>query len=604
MCGIAGLVTWWQGPTRNRIAVQAMTKTLEHRGPDSDGVWADNGAALGHARLSIVDLAGGAQPMVLDRSDGAGKLVLVFSGEIYNHNELRDRLRSLGHTFRTHSEAEVILHAHQEWKEHAAHELRGIFAYALWDTSTETLLLVRDRLGVKPLYYALLGGELIFGSEHKALLAHPSLPAEIDEDGLAELLAMVPMTTPGHGTLRNIHEVPPATILSYTRSGLSRSTYWALESRPHHDDRATTIRRIRQLLTDAVTEQSYAAVPVGALLSGGVDSSAVAALAASALGGEKLWTYDLRHAERARAASSFHHSDDHPKAKLAAGHIKSRHRTITVTTADLLAAHDETLAAMDLPSLTPINASLLLLFAGISRDRRVVLSGEGADELFGGYRWHNLDAGDYQPGRVPWHSTYEPLTALLNRDTIRAIQPGRYVAGRRRAAIEQSPILAHETGRVRRQREVDWLTIVFYLPFLLRRKDRLSMRAGVEARVPFLDHRLVEYAYNIPADMRPSRRTEKGILREAIADLLPAEVAWRPKNGYPASITAGYRDQLWQRLRDTLNTPSAPILRLVNPRTVTAMLDLHAGDLRNWTPLQHAAYLLELNSFLCKVWVR
>ncbi|WP_027345793.1 asparagine synthase (glutamine-hydrolyzing) [Hamadaea tsunoensis] len=602
MCGIAGLVTQWQGPTRNRIAVTAMIKTLEHRGPDAADVWADNGAALGHTRLAIVDLAGGTQPMTVDRGDGS--LVLSFSGEIYNHDELRRQLRAAGHTFRSRSDTEVILHAHQQWGAQAPTHLRGIFAYALWDTSTNTLLLVRDRLGVKPLYFALLGGELIFGSEHKALLAHPMLPAEIDDDGLTELLAMVPMTTPGHGILRQIHEVPPATIVRYNRQGLSRTVYWQLTSHRHEHSRATTISRVRELLAAAVDEQIKADVPVGSLLSGGVDSSAVAALAAQYLGGEQLWTYDLMHAEPARAASSFHNSDDHPAALLAAEHIKSEHRTITASTADLLAAHAATRQAMDLPSLTPINASLLHLFIGISRDRRVVLSGEGADELFGGYRWHDLDAGDHQPGRFPWHSTYEPLTALLNRDTLRALRPSRHIATRRRAALEQMPLPAGEIGRDRRQRETDWLTVVFYLPFLLRRKDRLSMRAGVEARVPFLDHRLVEYAWNIPADMRPSRRMEKGVLREAVADLLPTQVAWRRKSGYPASVTTGYRDALWQQLRDVLATPRSPILHLINPRNVAAMLDRHAGELHSWTPLQHVAYLLELNYFLRGVRIR
>jgi asparagine synthase (glutamine-hydrolysing) len=601
MSGIAGLVTQWQGPTRNRIAATAMIKTLEQPGTNAADVWAGNGAALGHTH---VDIANGLQPMTLDRGGSAGGLVLSFSGEIYNHDELRQQLRASGHTLRTRSDTEVVLHAHQQWGAQAPHHLRGIFAYALWDTATETLLLVRDRLGVKPLYFAIVGAELIFGSEHKALLVHPMLPADVDDDGLAELVAMVPMTTPGHGILRQIHEIPPATIVRYNRQGLSRTVYWQLTSLPHKHSRATTIHRVRELLSTAVDEQVKADGPVGALLSGGVDSSAVAALAAQFLGGETLWTYDLLHTELARAASPFHHSDDHPAALFAAEHITSDHRTITVSTADLLAAHPTTLDAMDLPSLTPINASLLHLLARISSDRRIVLSGEGADELFGGYRWHDLDAGDHQPGRIPWHSTYEPLTALLNRDTLRALRPGQHIAARRRAALEQMPVPAGEIGRVRRQRETDWLTIVFYLPFLLRRIGRLSTRAGVKARVPFLDHRLVEYAWNIPADMRPSRHMEKGVLREAVADLLPTTIAWRRKNGYPASITTGYRDALWQQLRDVIATPSSPILQLINPRSVNAMLDLHATELHSWNPIQHTAYLLELNHFLRRVRMR
>jgi asparagine synthase (glutamine-hydrolysing) len=283
---------------------------------------------------------------------------------------------------------------------------------------------------------------------------------------------------------------------------------------------------------------------------------------------------------------------------MVAEHVKSSHRTVDVSPSDLLAAAPATLDAMDYPSLTPINASLWHLFHHIAPHRRVVLSGEGADEIFAGYRWHDLDSGLARPGRFPWDSTYQPLTALLTRETLRDVRPLRYAHRRYQACVEQMPTVPGESPSARRFREVKWLTMWVYLQFLLRRTDRLSMASGVEVRVPYLDHDLVQYAWNIPATMLRSRGMEKGALREAVEDLLPDLVAWRPKSGYPASITAAYQAALWERARDLLATPSAPVWRLVCRKKLGALLSLREGDLSDWTPLQHVAYVLELDTWM------
>lgn len=603
MCGIAGLAAWWQSNERNGSVVAAMTETLHHRGPDAHGVWTAEHVALGHTRLAIVDIAGGQQPMVV-RRPGAGEVCIVFSGEIYNHDELRAELQAMGHlfsarggAFTTRSDTEVVLRAYLQWGEAFAARLVGMFAFAIWDTDEQALLLVRDRLGIKPLYMTQTGGDLAFASELKALLAHPGVSAEVDADGLGQLLAMVPMTTPGHAVLTGIEEVLPATIVRWDRRGVHQHRYWALEARPHQHDRLTTVDHVRQLLERAVREQSVADVPIGALCSGGLDSSAVAALAAEHLGGETLMTFDVRHTNwAATSSSSFHRSDDHGFAVMAAEHIGSEHITVDVSTDDLLAAHDATLRAMDLPSLSTINVSLNVLFERISQKRRVVLSGEGADEVFRGYAFHDL-AGTPATG-LPWANAYPPLTHLLNRDTARQVRPGRYARERQIELLEQMPVQAGETGPVRRLREIMWLTQQMYLPFLLRRKDRLSMASGVEVRVPYLDHRLVEYAWAIPAGWHRDRHMEKGLLRQAVAHMLPEQVAWRPKSGYPASLTLAYQAALWQRARDVLADPTSPVLALISPKMLRAHLAMHDGDLSDWTPLQHVSYVLEINDWL------
>ncbi|WP_027345237.1 asparagine synthase (glutamine-hydrolyzing) [Hamadaea tsunoensis] len=602
MCGITGLVTFdrptnAQPPDRAERIVRAMTETLRHRGPDADGIWCGPYATLGHTRLEILDVAGGAQPM-LARRTGGGLVVLTFSGEVYNHDDLRASLAAAGQSFETRSDTEVVLRAYLEWGEDFVHRLRGMYAFALWDADAERLLLVRDRFGIKPLYFARAGDDLVFGSEIKALLAHPGLPARLTADGLGELLALPPMTSPGHGVLDGVEEVPPATVIRFGRTGLARRRYWTLESREHHDDPAATARRVRALLERAVREQVVADVPVGALNSGGLDSSAAAALAAAELGGE-LATFDVLHAGGAAStASSFHRSDDHPWALLVAEHVKSRHRTIEVSTQDLVAAQAATRTAMDLPSLTPINASLYQLFHRIAPHRRVVLSGEGSDEIFAGYRWHDLASGLAPAGRFPWATTYRPLTGLLTDETVHHVHPQVYAHQRYLAALSDLPLLAGEAGPARRLREVKWLTMAFYLPFLLRRTDRLSMASSVEVRVPFLDHDLVQYAWNIPGDRLRRRAREKGPLREAVEDLLPASVAWRPKSGYPASLTAGYQAAVWQQARDLLGDTRSPVLRLVSAPKLSAMLDAYEGDLTEWTPLQHVAYVLEVDAWL------
>ncbi|MFD0365517.1 asparagine synthase (glutamine-hydrolyzing) [Nocardia sp. GCM10030253] len=602
MCGIAGYVDW---STRvpDTDTISAMTRTLQPRGPDASAVWTDTHVALGHTRLAVIDPAGGKQPMLAYRN--SAPLVLTYGGEIYNHAELRRQLSALGHEFTTRSDTEVVLQAYLRWGPRCVEEFNGMFAFAIWDSSEQSLLLARDRVGIKPLYYAQLPNGLVFGSELKAVLAHPAVDAVVDANGLAELTALVPMTSPGCAVLRNVNELVPASTALIDRGGMSIHRYWELKERRHEDDLATTVERIRDLLADSIKGQVVADVPLCTLNSGGVDSAAMTAIVAREISDSthNLLTFDIDHAMEgadvvAHSASALHVERDNAYALLIAKHVGSQHDTLIVSTEDLLNAHDATLEAMDLPSYSTLNASLGLLFHRIRRDATVALSGEGADELFHGYRWYHQPA-DYAQDNFPWHRTYRPIVDLMSKTAVDHIKPMEYSAARYRETLEKLPPGGESTND-RRLREVAKLTNDYYLPFLLRRADRTSMAAGVEVRVPYLDHRLVEYTWNIPPSMKQVGGIEKGVLRTAIADLLPNEIAWRRKSGYPASITMSYHRALWQRAREVLTDPGSAVRNIVDAAAVTAFLDRHDGDLSDWTPTQHVSYLLELDAWFAR----
>jgi asparagine synthase (glutamine-hydrolysing) len=400
VCGITGWVDFGRDLRAERPVIEAMTATMVNRGPDAGGVWCSVHAAIGHRRLSVIDLEGGEQPMLaaLRRSnnDEAGaedqaedEVVLTFSGEVYNFTELRSKLTSLGHQFRTRSDTEVVLCAYLQWGADCVTRLNGMFAFAIWDERRQELLLARDRLGVKPLYYAPLPDGVLFGSEPKAILAHPGFRAEIDAEGLAELFAQAGTGTPGHGVYRGLAQVRPGTIVQVGRFGLKTSTYWTLEAREHTDDLAATASNVRELLADIVHRQTVADVPLCSLLSGGLDSSVVSALAADSLmrrDRTKLATFSVDFAGSADAFTpdQLRPSHDEPFARAAAEHIGSRHGTVLLTADDLVEAQWAPLTAHDRPTMGDMWVSMYLLSQEIRQQSTVALSGESADEVFGG----------------------------------------------------------------------------------------------------------------------------------------------------------------------------------------------------------------------------
>nr|ANY57973.1 MtcK Amidotransferase [uncultured bacterium] len=421
MCGITGWVDWQRDLTAERVTAEAMTETMACRGPDDAGLWLAPRAAIGHRRLAVIDVTGGRQPMA------DGSVVLTYSGELYNFTELREQLRSHGHTFTTRSDTEVVLRAYLQWGERCVERFNGMYAFGVWDGRTERLLLARDRLGVKPLYYHPYDGGALFGSEPKAVLANPIFTPVLDTEGLAELFALFGGHTPGRSALRDLYEVPAGHTVTIDRNGTRIRRYWSLVSAPHTDDKATTEATVREILADTVRRQLVSDVPLCALVSGGVDSSAVAAFAAAALrehGAGELATFsvDFKGSAEAFVADPNRPDLDAPYVRELVAHLGCDHTDVLLDTPDLLDIQARATRARDRPCLGDLDASLYLLFAAVAGRSTVALSGESADEVFGGYAWFH-DPAAIARGGFPWLMDDTGLANVLAPDLRAAVGP-------------------------------------------------------------------------------------------------------------------------------------------------------------------------------------
>ncbi|GIJ12063.1 asparagine synthase (glutamine-hydrolyzing) [Micromonospora andamanensis] len=591
MCGIAGWVSYRSDLTAERDTLLAMTRTLAARGPDGEGLWADTHVALGHRRLAVIDPDGGAQPMSA-MSNGRTVAVATYNGEIYNYRELRHELELAGHTFDTRSDTEVMLHAYLQWDVDFVSRLNGMYAIAIWDARTEELLLVRDRLGVKPLYYAPLPGGVLFGSEPKAILAHREFSARVTPEGLAGLLTN--LRSPGYAPLRGLREVRPGHLVKVSRSGCTERRYWGLDAHDHSDDLGTTVSTVRSLLEDIVDRQVVADVPLCTLLSGGLDSSAITALAARTLD-TPVRSYALDFTAPAGfVPDPVRTSADAPIAALMAGHLGAQHSTVELSAEQLAAQEvfDAVLRARDLPAWGDLDNSLYLLLDRVRQGATVALSGEAADELFGGYLWfHTPEA--IGADTFPWFARLIDWTPQRGGSVLDPTFMWGVVLPTIRQQYEEAlaevPRLSSDSPAERRMREVSSMFLTRMLPEMLDRKDRISMAVGVEVRVPFCDHRLVDYVFNAPWALKTHDGREKSLLRSAVADLLPDVVAQRVKVPYPATQDPGYERAIRRRFAAIVADRNAPVRPLLDLAAAREALTRPVGQ----ASMQHERLELE-----------
>ncbi|MGI5351673.1 asparagine synthase (glutamine-hydrolyzing) [Streptomyces sp. CA-250714] len=609
MCGIAGWIDFARQMSEEGSTVRAMAGTLANRGPDDEAVWTDADAALGHRRLAVIDVDDSTQPMTAEH-DGHTLAVLVHNGEVYNYREVRQQLTALGHRFRTAGDTEVVLRAYLEWGEECARRLDGMFAFAVWDPRRRQLLLARDRLGIKPLYYARTAHGLLFGSEPKALLAHPSLECVVDAEGLAELLAYI--ATPGHAVYRGIRELPAGhtAVLREGAGGavLSESRYWSLPNHEHPDTLERTVETVRGLLQESVVGHLVSDVPLCTLLSGGVDSSALAAFAArSGAGRPRTFAVDFEgHTERFR--KDFWHEDpDAPYAAEVARHVGTDHEPVVLRTADLAdhVVDAAALRAQDLPRPIPdMDRSLYLLLRAVRQRSTVALMGEVADELFGGYQSFR-DPTLVDTANFPWVTMglrvapHGMSTGLLDPGLLRKIDVPGYSAQRWSETVAEVPDVPGESETERVMRRVGHAHLTRWLPLLLSRDDRLSMAVGLELRVPYCDHRLVEYVYNIPWAMKTADGREKSVLRSAVADLLPESVTQRRKSPFPITQDPHYGQVLRRRFDAVVADPASPVRPLLDG---PACAQLAAEDrpiaVDGWGERRNVEMVLQLDAWL------
>lgn len=538
MCGIGGFVDYERDARRGGPILHGMKRTLTPRGPDAEGTYFDEDAAFIHRRLIVIDPEGGKQPMCSpDRNT-----ILIYNGELYNTPELRRELMSRGHEFVGHSDTEVLLHAYLEWKNDAFARLNGIFAFAIWEKRERRLTLCRDRLGVKPLFFAPIRNGLTFGSTIDTVLCHPEIEPALDEDGLRTLLLLGPARPPESGVFRHISSLMPGHFAVLTPEAFTDHTYWKLEAHEHEDDLPTTIERTHTLICDAARRQLVSDVPLACFLSGGLDSSILSMLAAKdyAARGETLhtWSVDYRDNDKYFTKSIFQPNSDDSYIDQMVDFLGTHHHRVVLEPEALCAALLPATDARALPGMADVDSSLLLFCAAIKRGGTTVcLSGECADELFGGYPWYHREEILFED-TFPWSRSVGLRLGLLTPDAVRNGE--EFVRQHYRDTCDRAPKLSSDDKKAARMREMFVLNLDWFMATLLDRKDRMSMYSGLEVRVPFCDHRIVEYAYNMPWDFKSLEGREKGIVRRAFADELPKEIVYRKKSPYPKTFHPVY----------------------------------------------------------------
>lgn len=598
MCGIAGTI----GLTQTEEIQNNMLKTMRRRGPDGAGRYCHGGCCLLHRRLAIIDPAGGQQPMTLP--SGAETYTIVYNGELYNTEEIRRELLHAGHTFSGHSDTEVLLHAYAAWGEDCLARLNGIFAFAVWEEHAQRLFLARDRMGVKPLFFREADGTLIFASEIKTILAYPGVRAVLTPEGAAEILMLGPGRTPGCGVFRGIAELEPGWCAVFENGKLSSHAYWRLTDREHTEDFAETAAHVRALVLDAIRRQMVSDVPIGTFLSGGLDSSLISAICAAEMAkhGGVLDTFSVDYADNDRyfVPNKFQPNSDGHYIRVMTEALHTDHHLTVLTPEDLTGVLEDATRARDLPGMADVDFSLLAFCREIRQHVKVALSGECADEIFGGYPWYR-DPEVRAIDGFPWAQNTALRRSFLHPDIAARIDAEDYVRARYLQTIRQSDILPGTPPLERRMKEMVNLNYRWFMQTLLDRKDRMSMYCGLEVRVPFCDHRIAEYLYGVPWAFKDHDGHEKGLLRTAMQGVLPDEVLWRKKSPYPKTWDPHYLELVSEKLRAVLAQPDAPLLGLVRREALTGLLDAEFawpwyGQLMKIP--QTIAYMLQIDCWL------
>ncbi len=583
-----------------------MKEIIRHRGPDDEGVLLTPQVGFAHRRLSIIDLNRGKQPMT--REKFGCSYSIVYNGELYNTAELRNKLINMGYLFKTHCDTEVILIGYMAFGIEFIKLMNGIFSFAIWDDNGKTLYLVRDRLGVKPLFYAYYEDTLIFGSEIKALFEYPGFKPIIDLKGLHEVFGLGPAKSYGSGVFKGINEVLPGHILIYNKSGLHEDTYWSLVSAPHEDSYEETVEKTSFLLRDSVKRQMISDIPICTFLSGGLDSSLVTAICAEELRklGKEIETYSFDFVDNSKhfKSNTFQPSQDRPYVDIMKEHVNSKHTYLECDNFDLAENLYNAVDARDLPNMADVESSLLYFCKKVANHNKVALTGECADEIFGGYPWFHKPEF-FSANTFPWSRNMETRKLLLSDDLLSSLDLDGYVHAAYEKSIAETPRLPGEGEVEARRREIAYLNLKWFMVTLLDRMDRCSMYSGLEARVPFADHRIVEYVWNVPWEMKSPNQVVKGLLRDAGKNLVPDEILYRKKSPYPKTYHPEYEKLLGNRLLDILSDSNAPIKPLVDEKKIRTFLSSPSDYGKPWygqlmAGPQLIAYLLQINYWLEK----
>ena len=628
MCGIVGFVNYKQDIFKLKNTLINMNNTLSRRGPDEEGYYIKNHVALAHKRLIVIDPEGGKQPMIANppckekefQNNGEKNLkfnemtlnsqnyIIVYNGQIYNTKELRQTLEENGFTFDGHCDTEVLLKSYIFYGKNVVHHLNGIFAFAIWDSKNEELFMARDHFGVKPLFYTMQNNSFIFASEIKALFQYPGVQKILDSQGISELFGIGPAHTPGTTIFNNIFELKPAHFAVYNKSGLHLERYWKLESKPHTENFAQTCDHLNFLLKDAITRQLVSDVPLCTFLSGGLDSSIITKYAADYCfenGLPPLNTYSIDYVDNDKnfVKSDFQPNSDNYYINLMVNKLQTNHHPIVIDTPELADYLKDAMIARDMPGMADIDSSLLLFCKYVKPTATVSLTGECADEIFGGYPWFFREDALHS-GTFPWSIAINERQTLLHPSIAKRIDLQGYIDYRYKESLDEVEILDTDSIETAEKRKISYLTLNWFMQTLLDRSDRMAMYNGFELRVPFCDYRLAQYMWNVPWEIKAFNGREKGLLRYVSRKFLPPEIVDRKKSPYPKTHNPTYLKKVKSMLSDIMSDTRAPINYLLNRDYIMNILETDGKAFsRPWfgqlmTGPQLMAYLVQVNMWL------
>ena len=561
MCGFTG---WYKKSheKKDKKIIKKMTNTLKYRGPDQKGYYIDKNILLGHRRLSIIDLKNGTQPMTYKG------YTIVYNGELYNAFEIKNKLKEK-YEFKTTSDTEVLLIGYIEYKEKILDMIEGIYAFAIY--KDDKIFLARDRVGVKPLFYTKINNNFLFASEIKALLKNKLVKPIIDKTSLQEILSLSPSRIPGSGVFKNIKELRPGHYMIYEKDKIKIKRYWNIKEEKNKDTFETATKTIEKLLTESIKRQMISDVDIACLLSGGLDSSIITAVVSkNKLKPLDTYSIDYEDNDKYFEKTKFTVSRDNQFIELMRKKFKTNHHYKVITQRKLAKYLKEAVLARDLPGMADIDSSLLWFSKEISKEHKVILSGECADEIFGGYPWfyrEEVRNREY----FPWLDSVDYRSKLLKPELQEKLKLKEFMKSAYDKIIKEVPVAKQKKEQI--YKNLFYLNMTYFMPTLLERKDRMTMRGKIEARVPFADTKLIEYLWNLPWEYKFHNNQEKGILREAYKNLLPKEITYRKKNPYPKTHNPKYTKIITKLLKKRLKNKNSILYKLFDEKELNKLIE-------------------------------
>lgn len=602
MCGFTGYANFIDKIHHSKSVIQQMNASLSKRGPDEDGYYYSDYVHFAHKRLIVIDPEGGKQPMIEHYS--YGDYIICYNGQIYNTKELKNTLIENGFEINTHSDTEILLKSYIHFGNSVVNYLNGIFAFAIFNTKKEELFIARDHFGVKPFFYTIQNNTFIFASEIKAIFKFPGVEKIIDSQGISELFGIGPSHTSGTTVFKNIFELKPAHFGVFNKSGLHLTKYWSLKSKEHTDSLGKTCEKIKYFLNDSITSQLVSDKPICTFLSGGLDSSIITKFAADYYqkkGLPPLDTYSIDYVDNDKnfVKSDFQPNSDNYYIDLMTKNLHTKHHKIIIDTPELASSLEDAMIARDMPGMADIDSSLLLFCKNVKNEMTVALTGECADEIFGGYPWFFRE-DSLNSGTFPWSIAIEERQKLLNSDISSKVNLKDYIDYRYNESLKEVEILESDSKETAEKRKISYLTLNWFMQTLLDRSDRMAMYNGFELRVPFCDYRLAEYVWNIPWEMKALKGREKGLLRYVCKDFLPDEIVDRKKSPYPKTHNPTYLSKVKIMLSNIMEKSDAPINSLLNRDYILSILESNGeafsrpwfGQLMMWMSNNNTNFLM------------